>query len=72
MLNVLNFDVNVPTVLFFLDRFSRVAKLSEEEHIFSAYLCELTLVDAQMNKWAPSQIAAAAIYVTKKMINKNT
>jgi hypothetical protein len=28
LLNVLNFDVNVPTVLFFLERFSRIAKLS--------------------------------------------
>jgi len=31
LLNVLSFDINVPTVLFFLDRFSKVAKLSEEE-----------------------------------------
>ena len=42
---MLNFDVNMPTVLFFLDRFIKVAKLTTQEEIFSTYLCELTLVD---------------------------
>ena len=67
LLTALNFDVNMPTALFFLERFTRVAKLTPQEQVFSTYLCELTLVDAQMNKWSPSQIASAAIYVTKRM-----
>jgi len=34
----------------------------------SCYLTELCLIDVKMNKWAPSRIASASLYLAKKML----
>lgn len=71
MLNTLSFDVNVPTILFFLNRFIKVAECNSKQCHFASYLAELTLLDTKMNKWAPSRIAAAATYVSLKILDKS-
>lgn len=69
---MLSFDINVPSIYFFLNRFVKVAGLTNKEKCFANYLAELTLIDAQMNKWSPSKIAAASIYVSRKMLQPHT
>ena len=68
LLTQLSFNINCPTILFFLNRFVKVAGCNKKETLFATYLAELTLIDAQMNKWPPSRIAAASVYVSMKMI----
>jgi hypothetical protein len=46
LLTRLKFDINVPTILFFLNRFVKVAGFSKREVFFATYLAELTLIDA--------------------------
>ena len=36
--------------------------------MLASYLCELSLLEAKMNKWLPSRIAASALYLSKKML----
>ena len=71
MLNTLSFEISHPTPLHFLRRFSKAAKSDSKAHTLSKYLIELSLMDIELQKrpFCPSMIAAASIYITRKMIN---
>jgi hypothetical protein len=33
-------------------------------------MCELTLIDSKMNRWKPSQIASACVFLAKKILKR--
>lgn len=66
VLKVLSFDLSVPTVLSFLDRYEKAAdvpaNLSKKFSFLTRYLCELTLQDADPHlKYLPSTLAASSV-----------
>ena len=67
MLRSLDFHITFPTPLRFLERYSKIAECNEELICLSTYMLELSLVEITMNKWNPSLLACAAIYVAKKI-----
>ena len=71
MLNKLAFEISHPTPLHFLRRFSKASKSESKEHCLSKYICELSLMEfeLQIAPFTPSMIAASAVYITRKMTN---
>ena len=68
ILHTLEYDITFPTVYRFLERYSKLANCDEQTFLLAAYLCELTVLEVKMNRWLPSRIACAAIYLAKKML----
>ena len=71
MLNSLRFSLTVPTTLSFLSRFSKVAldPSNKQAVNFATYLVELSLVDYSCLKFCYSQVAAAAVFCTRLMLD---
>ncbi|XP_060198286.1 cyclin-A1-4-like [Lycium barbarum] len=73
VLNYLKFEMTAPTVKCFLRRFVRAAQGLNEvlslqlEHLAS-YIAELSLLEYNMLCYAPSLIAASAIFLAKYML----
>jgi len=70
MLDVLNFNVGTPTPLHFLRRFSKAAKSDSRTHTLSKYLTELSMPEYSILRFRPSQIAASAVYLARRMTGK--
>jgi len=70
VLNVLEFQLRVPTAVQFLDRFAKVNGLAEQHRHLAQYLAEMTLPDIKMIKYTPSHLAAAAIYLSNKLMKQ--
>ena len=70
LISALNFDFTFATSHCLLMRFQTLANIAanREASLFSEYICELTLIDSKMNKWKPSQIATACLYLAKKIL----
>ncbi|KOO29302.1 hypothetical protein Ctob_005047 [Chrysochromulina tobinii] len=75
MLSKLNFQLTTPNSLLFLKRFVKVAGVHANPRtktdLLANYLVELTLQDYKMLKYLPSQIAAAATYLSLKTMGAN-
>ena len=69
ILSTLDFNVSTPIPLHFLRRFSKAAKSDAKLHTLSKYIIELSLLEYSLLKYKPSEIAAAAVYITRKMTN---
>ncbi|XP_006351138.1 cyclin-A1-4 isoform X3 [Solanum tuberosum] len=68
VLNYLKFEMTAPTAKCFLRRFVRAAQgLNELEHLAS-YIAELSLLEYNMLSYAPSLIAASAIFLAKYIL----
>ncbi|EKE42040.1 cyclin, N-terminal domain containing protein [Entamoeba nuttalli P19] len=67
ILNTLNFQIIRPTPLDFLRRFSRAADNTEKPHITARYLIELATLDYQLMEKKVSLLAAASVYLGRKM-----
>lgn len=85
ILAILEFNVTVPSCYRFLERFARLSNL-EIAHLanaqgsgstglrtfmFARYLTELALVDYNMLRYTPRQVAAAAIYIALRLMKFN-
>lgn len=72
MLNSLRFSLTVPTALNFLNRFCKVGLAPEDAQAahFATYLVELSLVDYASLKFSYSQVAAAAVFCARLMLDK--
>lgn len=68
ILLTLDFNLNIPTPLHFLRRFSKAARSDSKIHTLSKYLTELSLLEYKMLKYPPSIIAAAAVYISRSML----
>jgi cyclin A len=62
-----DFNMNLPTRLYFLQRLIIAAKLNGPESAFAMYLCELTLLDFSLAGDPMSKVAAAVIHVTLQL-----
>ena len=67
MLAVLNFSLAAPTSYRFYERYSRIADLSETNTHLGEYLLELGLLDVGLLRYKPSLVAAAAVYLARKI-----
>eukprot|EP01121_Diplochlamys_sp_Union-15-3_P005588 TRINITY_DN15918_c0_g1_i1.p1 TRINITY_DN15918_c0_g1~~TRINITY_DN15918_c0_g1_i1.p1 ORF type:complete len:237 (-),score=27.28 TRINITY_DN15918_c0_g1_i1:4-714(-) len=68
ILNTLQFNLTPVTPLHFLRRLSKAAKSDMKAHTLCKYIIEITLLDVKMLKFPPSKIAAAALYISRRML----
>jgi len=70
MLTRLQFALCTPTSCHFLDRYTRLNGCTEQHRFMMQYLLELTLVDYRMIRYSPSQLAAAAVLLSNKLLKQ--
>ncbi|XP_007056452.3 G2/mitotic-specific cyclin-B2 [Chelonia mydas] len=70
ILKELNFDLGRPLPLHFLRRASKAGEADAEQHTLAKYLMELTLIDYDMIHHHPSEIAAAALCLSQKVLGQ--
>jgi len=71
ILMTLDFNLSTPTPLHFLRRFSRAAQSNSKIHTLSKYLAELSLLEAKLLQFLPSMVAAASVYIARKMTHQS-
>lgn len=64
IVKVLDFHLGKPLPTHFLRRFSKAAKAAEKNHQCAKYLIEIASIDYEMAHLKPSEIAAAALYIS--------
>eukprot|EP01095_Lingulamoeba_sp_RSL-Kostka_P000491 TRINITY_DN10781_c0_g1_i1.p1 TRINITY_DN10781_c0_g1~~TRINITY_DN10781_c0_g1_i1.p1 ORF type:complete len:344 (-),score=110.85 TRINITY_DN10781_c0_g1_i1:52-1083(-) len=69
LLNTIDFNLGYPCALHFLRRFSKAGHSDSITHTLSKYFCELSLTNYDMLNYLPSQIGAAAVYLSRRMRN---
>ena len=67
MLEVLNYTLSVPTAYRFYERYARLAQLDQRSTFLGEFLLELSLLDTAIVKYKPSLVAAAGVYLARKM-----
>ena len=72
VLEALRFRMCQPTVNTFLNYYTLVGELYQEDVFLSRYLCELTLLDCTFCEYRVSVIAAAAVMLSTSMVSGNT
>lgn len=72
ILELLRWQVTVPSPLQFLDHYIQAAGVSREEPLFfiAQYLIELTAMELKFQGMAPSLLAAAALYLANRIKKK--
>lgn len=63
ILTALKFVLCVPTVAHFLERYQRINHCAEAHRHLMQYLLELSLLEYKMIRYAPSHLAAAALFL---------
>eukprot|EP01128_Nolandella_sp_AFSM9_P002789 TRINITY_DN1317_c1_g1_i1.p1 TRINITY_DN1317_c1_g1~~TRINITY_DN1317_c1_g1_i1.p1 ORF type:complete len:369 (+),score=72.74 TRINITY_DN1317_c1_g1_i1:950-2056(+) len=71
LLNTLQFNLNAPSPLHYLRRFSKAASSDYHTHQLCKYLIELSIIDMKLLKYPASSLAAASVYIGRKMTNKH-
>jgi len=67
ILMTLDFNLNIPSPLHFLRRFSKAANSNVKIHTLSKYIIELSLLDYDFLDHSSSVIAASATYLARAM-----
>lgn len=70
MLQVLDFELSYPNPLNFLRRLSKADDYDVETRAFGKYLLEITIIDHAMLQYPPSLLAAAAMYLARRVLDK--
>ena len=68
MLTDFQFDLTNPTSYRFLERFAQVCETPTEMWYLAQYLIELPLIEQRMLSYTPSNIAASALYLARKIL----
>lgn len=69
MLQIFDFQLNFPTALCFLRRFSQVSSFSRRPlHLLAKYLIEKCQLSSECASWLPSVLAAACLYVSARVL----
>ncbi|NWY28413.1 CCNB2 protein, partial [Pheucticus melanocephalus] len=68
ILKELNFDLGRPLPIHFLRRASKAGEADAKQHTLAKYLMELTLIDYDMVHHRPSEIAAAALCLSQRIL----
>lgn len=71
IINALQYNFTVPTVHSFLCRYLKAAHADRTMVQLSCYLAERTLQEYAMLKYAPSVVAATAVLVARKSLNRH-
>jgi cyclin A len=71
MIKVLNFDICAVTPLQFLHRFLKAVNADSQTDAMARFLCDLTLLEYNLVKYAPSLIATAAVVQAVFIITGN-
>ncbi|XP_028679214.1 G2/mitotic-specific cyclin-B2 [Erpetoichthys calabaricus] len=72
ILQVLNFELGRPLPPHFLRRASKAGHVDSKKHTLAKYLMELTLLDYVMAHYHPSEIAAAGLCLSQKLLDGST
>ncbi|NWX29418.1 CCNB2 protein, partial [Notiomystis cincta] len=72
ILKELNFHLGRPLPIHFLRRASKAGEADAKQHTLAKYLMELTLTDYDMVHHRPSEIAAAALCLSQKILGHST
>jgi len=70
LLNTLQFNITHPTPVHFLRRYSKAAGSDYMLHTLCKYLIELSLLDVNLLKFAPSLISASSVYLGRAMVGR--
>ena len=70
MLTTLEFNITVPSSFRFLERWAKLSKSDDLIFNFARYIIEICLLEVQLYKWKPSQIAASALYIARKVLKR--
>ena len=68
ILTTLDFKISVCTPYRFLERFCKAAEDSEKLWNLARYLIELPLIEQRMLQYPPSVLAAASLYLSRKLL----
>merc|ERR1712241_1504706 len=71
ILQALAFDLGRPLPLHFLRRNSKAGNVDAMVHTLAKYVMELTLVNYEMAHWEPSKLAAAALALSLKVLDRD-
>jgi len=71
MLKALDYDFTNPLCIHFLRRISKAGSVDSRKHTLAKYLMELTLIDYNFTQQLPSKIAAAALYISIKVLDNS-
>ncbi|UJR15913.1 hypothetical protein I4U23_002834 [Adineta vaga] len=71
ILHELHFELNRPTSLQFLRRFSFISSCSDEQHAIGKFLIDMALLDVSCIDLSPSLVAASATYIARYILNPN-
>ncbi|XP_022334775.2 G2/mitotic-specific cyclin-B-like isoform X1 [Crassostrea virginica] len=69
ILRTLDFSMGKPLCLHFLRRNSKAGGVDASKHTLAKYLMELTIIEYDMVQYNPSQIAAAALCLSMKLLD---
>ncbi len=72
ILKSLDFNLNVPSSLRFLQRYRHFLGASKQTLNFAQYLVELSLIEYKSLKYSASMRAAAALYLSDRLLNDDT
>lgn len=70
ILKHLDFEVGVPTVYRFLERYHSMSGGKRKVFRLACYISELCMLEATMNWWKPSRIASSCLYVARKLLKE--
>eukprot|EP01103_Thecamoeba_quadrilineata_P013288 TRINITY_DN3645_c0_g1_i1.p1 TRINITY_DN3645_c0_g1~~TRINITY_DN3645_c0_g1_i1.p1 ORF type:complete len:497 (+),score=85.44 TRINITY_DN3645_c0_g1_i1:114-1604(+) len=71
VLVALNWSITAPTSLIFLRRYSVASGTETRGHTLSKFMIELALPEYDISRtYLPSQIAAGAVYLSRRMLNQ--
>lgn len=71
ILHELHFELNRPTSLQFLRRYSFISSAGDEQHAIGKFLIDMALLDVACVNLAPSLVAASATYIARYLLHGN-
>lgn len=70
ILGTLNYDLSYPNPMNFLRRISKADNYDIQTRTIAKYLVEISLLDHRFMECAPSQVAAAAMYLSRLIFDR--
>jgi len=70
LLHIVGFDLSYPNPMNFLRRISKADDYDIHTRTIAKYLIEISLVDDRFLKYTPSIIAAAGMYLSRRMMDR--
>ena len=72
MLETLEYQVTIPSAHAFLVRFLKAAHADKKIVQLSAYILDGTLQSYSLNRYLPSQLAAAAVFIARHTVGRHS